>query len=452
MRIHFIAVGGAVMHNMAIALLKKGNKVSGSDDEIFEPSRSRLDKYGILPEKTGWDPARINSDLDLIILGMHARNDNPELIKALELGLEIKSFPECLYEQTKDKRRIVIGGSHGKTTITSMIMHVLNSTGRKFDYMVGSKVEGFETMVGLNEDADIAIFEGDEYLTSTLDRRPKFHLYKPDIAVISGIAWDHINVFPSFEMYKDQFSIFTQKITPSGTLIYCEEDETVKNIAASTRKDIKLVPYTTHNYTIDERGFTISYMQKDYPLSIFGRHNMQNLSAAKIVCNELGISAKDFYNSISSFRGSARRMQLLLENEKGASYLDFAHSPSKLKATVSALADRYPDHHKVCCFELHTYSSLNSEFLKEYKDCMADADIAYIYYNPNAISHKKLKPLSTENVLKEFGEGVSEVFDDSQNLISSLKKIKSDRIVYLFMSSGDLDGTDFKILSEDLLS
>lgn len=440
------------MHNLAIALHNKGNIVSGSDDEIFEPSRSRLEKAGLLPDKPGWNPDLINDGIDVLILGMHAREDNPELKKARELNLDIKSFPEFLYQETKNKLRIVIGGSHGKTTITSMIMFVLKSSGIRFDYMVGSMIEGFDTMVGFDDRSEIAVFEGDEYLTSTLDRRPKFHLYKPDIAVISGIAWDHINVFPEFETYVEQFRIFTDMISPGGTLIYFEDDENVSSIVEHSRNDIIKIPYSTHKYTNGDDGCTILHNNKKYHLDIFGKHNMQNLNAARRVCECIGIQMDDFWGAISEFRGSARRLQLVRKNEKAAFYLDFAHAPSKVKASVSAIAERYPDHKKICCFELHTFSSLDHDFLKEYRDCLKDSDIGYIYYNPEVLKHKNLAPLSIDYVTEMFGCGATKVFDDSRKLISFLEEEKQDRVVYLFMSSGNFNGTDLSALSENLVS
>jgi len=439
------------MHNLAIALHKKGYLVSGSDDEIFEPSRSRLNKYGLLPASTGWNQSAITSDIDTIILGMHAREDNPELIRAKELEITIKSFPEFLYEQTKNKKRIVVGGSHGKTTITSMIMHVLSSCNIHFDYMVGSIIEGFETMVGLSEDAEIAVFEGDEYLTSALDRRPKFHLYNPDIAIISGIEWDHINVFPEYETYVEQFSIFRDKIMPDGKLIYFEGDDKVRKIAVKSRTDICRRPYKAHNYTKDEAGFKLETGNFSVPLQIFGEHNMQNISAAKEACISIGITEEQFYSAISDFGGSAKRLQLIKSNSKKALYLDFAHAPSKVKATVEAIAQRYPGHKKVCCLELHTFSSLTRNFLVHYRAALKESDIGFIYFNPHAIKMKRLEQLSLDDIASEFGEGVSEVFDNSDRLFEALRDINDDRIVYLFMSSGDFNGTMFPELADELI-
>ncbi len=342
MKVHFIAIGGAVMHNLAITLRLKGFDVSGSDDEIHEPSRSRLASYGLLPEKYGWYPERITNDIDTIILGMHARGDNPELLKALETGIRVMSFPEFLYEQTKNKKRIVVAGSHGKTTTTAMIMHVLEYNGVDFDFMVGSSVEGYETMVRLSENSDIAVFEGDEYLTSPVDRRPKFHLYKPHIAVMNGIAWDHMNVFPTFENYISQFRIFADIIEENGSLIYFDGDPEVRKIAVSARPDIKKFPYNVHAHFLNKTGFYAATLNRTIPLKIFGEHNMQNLSAAREACMAAGITEDGFYDAISSFAGTAGRLQLLASGCNGIGYLDFAHAPSKVRATVDAVAERYP--------------------------------------------------------------------------------------------------------------
>lgn len=451
MKVHFIAIGGAVMHNLAIALHKKGYQVSGSDDEIFEPSRSRLQKYGLLAKEEGWHIERISNDIDTVILGMHAREDNPELKKAVELGLNIMSFPEYLYEQTKDKQRVVIGGSHGKTTITSMIMHVLKSCNISFDYMVGSMIDGFETMVGLQKESQIAIFEGDEYLTSTLDPRPKFHLYKPDIAVINGIAWDHINVFPEYETYLDQFRIFVEKISSNGKLIYYEGDSEVAEIANGARDDIRKTAYGVHGYFQNSKGFFAADHKRVQALKIFGEHNMQNMSAAKAVCEAVGIEDNDFYKAMGSFSGSSKRLQLISENVNTAVYLDFAHAPSKVKATVEAVAERYPERSLIACLELHTFSSLNKEFLKQYKDNLIAADHAYVYFNPHALKLKKLKMISKEEIASSFGGDNLTVFDDSKELFDVIKDQSGNNRVYLFMSSGDFNGSDLQLFAKDLI-
>ena len=448
MKVHFIAIGGAVMHNLAIALHNKGYIVTGSDDEIFEPSRSRLNKYDLLPEKYGWDPGLITPETDTVILGMHAKSDNPELLKARGLGIKIMSFPEYLYEQTKDKKRIVVAGSHGKTTTTAMIMHVFRFLGIKFDYMVGSQIDGFETMVGLSDEARIAVFEGDEYLTSALDKRPKFHLYMPDIAVLNGIAWDHMNVFPTFENYIEQFRIFTEKISEGGSLIYFEGDPEVKKIALASGRNIKKIPYKVHGYFQNKTGFFAATHNRVVPVKIFGEHNMQNLSAAREACFAAGVAEDDFYEAIKSFEGTSRRLQKLKENEKGTVYLDFAHSPSKVKATVEAIVSRYPEREIIACLELHTYSSLSSDFLPLYNGTLADCSVAFVYFNPHAIELKKLKYLSKEAVSKAFGGENITVYDNSEEMFSFIKSQNYKSPVYLFMSSGDFDGFDFTRLVE----
>jgi UDP-N-acetylmuramate: L-alanyl-gamma-D-glutamyl-meso-diaminopimelate ligase len=446
MRIHFIAIGGAVMHNLAIALHKKGYSVTGSDDEIFEPSKSRLLQYGILPENYGWDPVRITGDIDTVILGMHAKPDNPELLRAREIGLKIMSFPEYLYEQTKNKKRIVVAGSHGKTTTTAMIMHVFRFLGIEFDYMVGSLIDGFETMVGLSHNSKIAVFEGDEYLTSTLDRRPKFHLYMPDIAILNGIAWDHMNVFPTFENYTEQFKIFVSKISENGTLIFFDGDDEVKKIVQSAGKDLRMIPYKIHGYLQNKTGFYGATHNRIVPLKIFGEHNMQNLSAAKEACLAAGISEDDFYAAIQSFEGTSKRLQKLKENSKGIIYLDFAHSPSKVKATVEAVVSRYPGRDVIACLELHTYSSLSTDFLPQYEGTLKSASAAFVYFNPHAIALKKLDPISKDTVFKAFGGNNILVFDNSEEMFSQIKKQKDNNPVYLFMSSGDFDGFDLNTI------
>jgi UDP-N-acetylmuramate: L-alanyl-gamma-D-glutamyl-meso-diaminopimelate ligase len=450
-RVHFIAVGGAVMHNLAIALSLKGYMVTGSDDEIFEPSRSRLASHGLLPEKQGWDAGRITGDIDTIILGMHARGDNPELIRAKELGLKIMSFPEYLFEQTKNKKRIVVAGSHGKTTTTAMIMHVFRYLGIKFDYMVGSKIDGFDTMVGLSDESEFAILEGDEYLTSALDPRPKFHHYIPDIAILNGIAWDHMNVFPTFDNYLEQFRIFAEKITPGGLLLYYENDPEVKKIAIGSTGNLRRKSYTIHPYSQDHAGYFAEAAGGKIPLKIFGEHNMQNLSAAKEACLEAGISGDDFYIAIQTFEGTARRLQKLAENENGIVWFDFAHSPSKVKATVDAVAARYPDRDIVACLELHTYSSLSAGFLPQYSGTLAKASHPFVYFNPHAVQLKKLPPVTPGEILEAFGDPKIMVYNNSAEMFSFIGKQNFRNPVYLFMSSGDFDGKNMPEISGDLL-
>jgi UDP-N-acetylmuramate: L-alanyl-gamma-D-glutamyl-meso-diaminopimelate ligase len=451
MRVHFIAIGGAVMHNLAIALHKKGFIVTGSDDEIFEPSRSRLAENGLLPEKQGWYPDNITGNIDTVILGMHARGDNPELIRARELGLRIMSFPEYIYEQTKNKKRIVVAGSHGKTTTTAIIMHVFRFLGISFDYMVGSIIDGFDTMVGLSDASEFAVLEGDEYLTSALDPRPKFHLLMPDIAILNGIAWDHMNVFPTFENYIEQFRIFIEKISDGGTLIYFDGDPEVKKMALEAKNKLIKKPYKVHGYFQNKTGFYAATHNRVVPLKIFGEHNMQNLSAAKEACLAAGISEDDFYRAVQSFEGTSKRLQRLCRNKNGDAYLDFAHSPSKVKATVEAIAARYPGRDIIACLELHTYSSLNIGFLPQYHITLEKASFPFVYFNPHATILKKLPSLSIDEVKKAFGNTNIMVFDNSAEMFLFIRKQTFRNPVYLFMSSGDFDGINLQEMSEELL-
>ncbi len=433
MRIHLIAIGGSAMHNMALALHHKGFVITGSDDAIFEPSRSRLEKYDLLPKEMGWFPNKITINLDAIILGMHARENNPELEKAKEIGIPIYSYPEYIYEQSKDKKRIVIGGSHGKTSITAMILHVLQNLNIDCDYMVGAQLEGFDTMVKLTHDAPIIILEGDEYLSSPIDRRPKFHLYQPHIAVLSGIAWDHINVFPTFEMYVDQFRVFKEMI--EDTLIYCSEDEDLCKLAREETK-CKLIPYSTPKHKINNGVTSV----EGTDLFIFGDHNLQNINAAKLVCNELGVSDANFYHKIATFKGASNRLELVKRTSTSAIYKDFAHSPSKLKATSSAMKKQFKDRKLVACIELHTFSSLNEEFLKQYKGCMDAPDTTIVYFSPEAIAHKKLEPITKEQVFNAFGREDLLVFIDSKELEKYLNSLNWNNQNLLMMSSGTFDG------------
>jgi UDP-N-acetylmuramate: L-alanyl-gamma-D-glutamyl-meso-diaminopimelate ligase len=450
MKVHLIAIGGSAMHNMAIALHNKGISVSGSDDEIFEPSKSRLEKLGLLPKEIGWFPEKITSDLDAVILGMHARIDNPELARAKELNLKIYSYPEYIFEQTRNKTRIVIGGSHGKTSTTAMILHVFEKCGIETDYMVGAQLAGFDCMVKFSESSRFAVIEGDEYLSSPIDHRPKFHLYYPDIAILTGIAWDHINVFPTFENYVDQFRIFIDLITQNGHLIYCENDIALKELCESHHAPIEKHPYSTHPHRI-ENGVT--YLLKDdksYPLQIFGDHNLQNLNAALYACKYAGISDADFYKAIEDFTGASKRLELVWKNAECAVYKDFAHSPSKLKATTNAISRQFPGRKLVACIELHTFSSLNADFLKEYQGSMLEADEALVYFNPHTIEHKKLAPISPQMVLDAFGGQNIRVFTDSSELRKYLLSKFWRNSNLLMMSSGTFDGIDFQILSSEL--
>ena len=452
MHYHFIAIGGSAMHNLAIALHLKGDSITGSDDEIFEPSKSRLAKYNLLPSEVGWDINRIHSNIDAVILGMHARKDNPELIKAQKLGLSIYSYPEFIYEQTKDQLRIVVGGSHGKTSITSMILHVLSKNNINHNYMVGAQLEGFDCMVKLSKEVKIAVLEGDEYLSSPIDRRPKFHLYQPEIAVVSGIAWDHINVFPTFENYVEQFRIFVDKVGKSGRVIYFEDDNVLKEVVLNSSSKAIKIPYCTFPNQI-KNGITYVRTEKEeIPLEIFGDHNLQNLNAAYHVCIQLGMKSVDFFSAIRSFKGASKRLELVQKNQSTAIYKDFAHSPSKLKATTSALKNQYPNRKLIACMELHTFSSLNKSFLDQYNGTMQEADLAFVYYNKKTLKHKKLDDLSAEDVKKAFaGENVT-VLNSSKEMVNCLLKMKWEQQNLLLMSSGNFDGIQFTELAEKIIT
>lgn len=453
-RVHFIAIGGSAMHNLAIALHKKGNYiVSGSDDEIFSPSKERLEKYGLLPKVIGWNENNITEEIDEIILGMHAREDNPELLKAQKLGIKIYSYPEYLYEQSKNKTRIVVGGSHGKTSITAMLLHVLQKNNIDCDYMVGAKLEGFEVMVKITDSAKIMVIEGDEYLTSPIDKRPKFHLYKPHLAIISGIAWDHINVFPTFDIYVDQFRKFIELIDDNGFLAYCKEDKVLKELAENTCPDLEKKAYSVPNNYIDDDGNTfIKDVTDEYKLKVFGRHNLMNLNAARLILNKIGINDSNFYNAISSFPGASNRLELVAETENTKVFKDFAHSPSKLKATTSAVKQQFKNRELIACMELHTFSSLNIEFLQHYDSAMNNADIAIVYYNPHTIEHKKLQSISKEDVKKAFNREDLLVFNDSEEMQSFLKKQDYANKNLLMMSSGNFDGINIKYFAKKLIS
>jgi UDP-N-acetylmuramate: L-alanyl-gamma-D-glutamyl-meso-diaminopimelate ligase len=447
MKVHLIAIGGSVMHNLAIALYRKGFQVSGSDDELFEPSRSRLVACNLLPTDTSWHPEKITPDLDAVITGMHARADNPELQRARELGLRIYSFPEYFYEQTKDKRRIVISGSHGKTTITSMVMHVMKSLAIPFDYLVGSQVRGFETMVNLDPASRFAVFEGDEYLASPIDLRPKFHLYHPHIALITGIAWDHFNVFPTFEGYVEQFRTFTGLIEPGGSLVYCSEDPLVKSLGESARADIQSIPYHTPGFSVKKATCFLKAGEKDIPLRIFGAHNLQNLAGAWEVCREAGISDEDFLSAISSFDGAARRLELVQKNEGTSIFQDFAHAPSKVRATVNAVRTFFPDRKLTACLELHTFSSLNKAFIGNYAGTLDECDQAIVYFNPLTLELKRLESLSIDDVKQAFNRSDLLVINDEPALRRHLETCSWNHTNLLLMSSGDFGGMDIQALA-----
>lgn len=443
MNVHFIAIGGAAMHNLALALHNKGYQVTGSDDTIFEPSKSRLQAQGLLPETFGWFPEKITENLNAIVLGMHAKADNPELLKAQELGLKIYSYPEFLYEQSKHKTRVVIGGSHGKTTITSMILHVMHYHEKEVDYMVGAQLEGFDVMVKLTEHNDFIVLEGDEYLSSPIDRRPKFHLYKPNIALLSGIAWDHINVFPTYKNYVEQFSVFVDSIVSGGSINYNEEDLELKRVVEASENTIRKIPYQTPEYQVQNGETLLETSEGELPIEIFGKHNLNNLAGAKWICQHMGIDEDDFYEAISTFKGASKRLEKIAESKTSVAYKDFAHSPSKVAATTKAVKEQYSNKTLVACLELHTYSSLNAEFLKEYKGALNAANVAVVFYSPHAVEIKKLEKVTQEQIAEAFQRDDLIIYTNPDDFKDFLFSQNFNNKALLLMSSGNYGGLDF---------
>lgn len=453
MNIHFIAIGGAAMHNLAIALKRAGYRVTGSDDEIFDPAKTRLQKEGLLPEHEGWFPEKLDAGIDAVVLGMHAKADNPEMLRAKELGLPVYSYPEYLYRVWADKKRIVIGGSHGKTSITSMILHAFKTCEIDSDYMVGALLEGFENMVSIRPENKLAVMEGDEYTASILDLRPKFHLYKANMAVISGIAWDHINVFPTYEKYVEQFSLFIDSIEPGGVLIYNTDDSEVKRLSEShPRTDIRKVPYTTPEYTVADEQFTVIHNGRTYPLAVFGKHNLSNLSAAAAVAREVGLEDHLFWTAAMGFKGASNRLEKLAEGPKGICYKDFAHSPSKVKATLDAFRERFSERKVTACFELHTFSTLNKDFLPGYAGALDAADRAAVYYSPHTLELKRMPPLDADFVRRCFGRDDLAIITDRETLADFIAGSASDHTALLLMSSGNWGGLDVKTWAERVCS
>lgn len=443
MKIHFIAIGGSAMHNLALALEHKGYEITGSDDIIFEPSKSRLEKKGLLPVEFGWYPEKIHNQLDAVILGMHAKPDNPELLRSQELGVKIYSYPEFLHEQSKHKTRVVIGGSHGKTTITSMILHVLHYHNIAVDYMVGAQLDGFDRMVHLTEENDFIVLEGDEYLSSPIDRRPKFHLYQPNIALLSGIAWDHINVFPTFENYVEQFQIFVDGIVKGGSITYNAEDPEVKRVVEATENTIRKFSYMTPSYRVVDGITLLDTPEGEMPIEIFGEHNLNNLAGAKWICQQMGVDEADFYEAIASFSGASKRMEKIAEGIGKVAFKDFAHSPSKVKATTQAVKEQFPNRKLIACLELHTYSSLNAEFLTEYDGALDAADEAVIFYSPKAVEIKQLEEVTAEQIAKALNRNDIRIFTNANAFQEYLFAQNFENSSLLLMSSGNYGGLDF---------
>jgi UDP-N-acetylmuramate: L-alanyl-gamma-D-glutamyl-meso-diaminopimelate ligase len=444
MHLHFIAIGGAIMHQLAITSKKRGYQVSGSDDEIADPARTNLLQEGLLPVAEGWFPEKIRPDLDAVILGMHAQEDNPELLRARELNIPVYSFPEYIYEVSKNKLRVVIAGSHGKTTTTSMIMHVLRKQGMDFDYLVGARVAGFEHSVQLSN-APVIILEGDEYPASALEKRPKIHFYHPQLSVITGIAWDHVNVFPTYENYWEQFRIFVDQMPAESTLIYNAEDREVVRLVESEQKNLKTLPYATPRYDIRDNQVLLPTTEGNISLQIFGDHNLQNMEAARKVCNNLGVADREFYRAMATFNGAARRLEKIVERANFVAFRDFAHAPSKLKATLKAVRKRYPSHRLVACFELHTYSSLRSDFLNQYAHSMDECDAGAVFFSSEALQLKKLPRLQPEAVKAGFANANLALFEDPESLrnwIGDRIGSSSEPVCLLLMSSGVFGGMD----------
>ncbi len=445
-------MGGAVMHNLAIALKHAGHQITGSDDEIYDPARTRLKKEGILPAREGWFESNIHPDLDLVILGMHAREDNPELKKALDLGLKIQSFPEFIYHHSRNKKRIVIGGSHGKTTTTSMIMHALRQKGFDYDYLVGAMLEGFDTMVRLS-DAPLIVIEGDEYLSSAIDRRPKFLHYKAQISALTGIAWDHMNVFPTEENYFVQFVDYLNSLSEGARVYYFDEDSHLQRLVGEhCPSGINCVPYNRIDYQKESDSWTVfSQSGKPYKVNFFGSHNMANLEVARRICMDLGMEEEDFLEAITTFKGAQKRLQLIASSDDRTFYHDFAHAPSKVRATVNSFRERFPEDKLCTVVELHTYSSLNQEFLPHYKGALDKADVAIVFFSPHTLRMKRMPPLDAEIIRKNFGRDDIVIVNDAEELKSKLVEANRIKPHFLMMSSGTFGGSNLNDLAGELL-
>jgi UDP-N-acetylmuramate: L-alanyl-gamma-D-glutamyl-meso-diaminopimelate ligase len=450
MNIHFISIGGTVMHNLAIALHQKGHTVTGSDEEIYEPSRSRLKMHGLLPEE-GWDPDRIHAGLDAVILGMNARKNNRELKKAQELGIKIYSFPEYLYEQSQNKKRIVIGGSHGKTTITAMVMHVLNENGMNYDYLVSSGITCFDSVVRLSDDAPFIILEGDEYLSSAIDRTPTFHQYHPHMTLLSGIAWDHMNVFPTFESYKKQFHKFLRIATGGGKVFFYDGDPVLGEVVDRSHWSLLKIPYGEHPFRVEDERFVLKTKYGSVPLNVIGRHNMQNIMGAMMICRDLGVEDHRFYSAIQNFKGIDKRQQLLANGGSRSVFLDYAQAPPAIEATVSAFRETYRDQKLVTCLELHSYSSLNMEYMPLYNGSLKEADRAMVYYNPSVVKQKRLPEPSPQEIRRHFGKEELEVYNDSAQLEHDLKNLEENTCILLLMTSGTFSGMDLHELANEVV-
>ncbi|MEL6192889.1 MAG: Mur ligase family protein [Bacteroidota bacterium] len=446
MRIHFIAIGGSIMHSLAIALARQGHTVSGSDDKVYDPAKSKLEAEGLLPEEMGWQSERITDDLDVVILGMHAFSDNPELLKAQELGLTIYSFPEFMYAYSKQKQRMVIAGSYGKSSVTSMIMHVLKHIGKKFDYMVGAQVPGFEQSVSLSEDAPLIVMEGDEYLSSRIDPQPKFLHYKPHILILTGISWDHINVFPSLEEYHEQFNKLLATQEKASSVIYAKDDKVLKKMVEKNLEDEVHypIPFSTPKYKVKDGTFTLSIQKEKTSLEVIGEHNMRNMAAAWEACRLVGVELNDFLDAVSSFQGANSRLQTISSSSSSIVYKDYAHAPAKVEATVKAVREQYPSKNLIACLELHTFSSLTKSFLPQYKGSLDPADGKLVYINPETVKAKRLEAISEAELQQAFGSSDITLLEKKEDILPALKGKTSGDDVILMMSSGTFSGLDLK--------
>ena len=448
-KVHFIAIGGSVMHNLAITLKQLSYEVSGSDDKIYDPSRSRLEKYNLLPENLGWFPELIDKKIDFIVLGMHAKKDNPELLKALDLDCKIYSYPELIFEFSKSKTRITIGGSHGKTTVSSMILHVLDFYNVKVDYLLGAQIEGFENMVHITDDNEFILIEGDEYLSSPIDNSPKFHKYNSNIAVITGIAWDHINVFPSFENYISQFEKFIETITDGGVLVFNELDKLVLDLVNKSEKTIRKIGYGKPDFEIVDGVTYVKTSEGDVPLKVFGDHNLSNLSAAKQICALMGVFDDEFFAAIASFKGASKRLETIYRDNNKIIIKDFAHSPSKLKATIDAVKNQFSNKNIIAVYELHTYSSFNQKFIKEYFNSMSSADMKLIYYDDEVLKKRGEFEINEKIIKDSFGSDDLIVISKKSVLEESILKINLHNSVLLMMSSGNFSSVDMLSLTKN---
>jgi len=451
MKIHFISIGGTVMHNLAIALKEQGYTITGSDEEIYEPSRSELDAHGLLPDE-GWDPARIHSGLDAVILGMNVRKNNSELKKAIGLGIRVYSFPEYLYEHSKNKKRIVIGGSYGKSTITAMVMHVLMKNDINFDYMVSSRISCFDRLVKLTDDAPFIILEGDEYMSSPVDATPKFHLYHPHMTLLSGIAWDHMNAFKTFESYKKQFRKFLKIATGGGKVFYYENDAVLGEVIEKSHWSLLKIPYGEHPFRIEDNRFVLHTRYGSVPLNLIGKHNMQNIMGALMICRDLGIEDHQFYKAIQAFEGIDKRQQLMATENDVAVYVDYAQAPASVEATVNAFREAYPDRRLITCLELCSYSSLNREYLPLYKGSLNESDQALVFYDPDVVRQRKLPDLSTEWLRQQFGKRDLEVYTEPQALEDALTGLNEPAMVLLLMTAGNFAGVDLHNLAQKVVA